>query len=146
MTYYRRQSRPGTIRYEAHRRLLTARKPRLGGTRPKFTRDTALFVVNGWGACERITDMRRQGSGPVRGKPQAHRRAYDPSTRLPWRTGVVLNPEAAAKAITAADSAGLSFAGLVNELVKRMKVDESGRPLWADELTHHEQEELPQTG
>ncbi|MFE7268205.1 hypothetical protein ACFU9B_40410 [Streptomyces sp. NPDC057592] len=50
----------------------------------------------------------------------------------------------AKKAITAADRTGLSFAGLVNELLKRMEVDENGRPVWAGELD--EQKALPLTG
>ncbi|MQY10271.1 hypothetical protein SRB5_03780 [Streptomyces sp. RB5] len=72
--------------------------------------------------------------GRERGKPQAHRRtSYDPSTG-PWRTGVVVREQQAVKAITAAERAGLSFAGLINELVRRMEVDGNGRPVWADEL------------
>jgi hypothetical protein len=88
-----------------------------------------------------------QGRGPVRGKPQAHRRvSYDPSTGEPWRTGVVVPAEEAAKAITAATTAGLSFAGLVTELIRRMAVDDAtGRPVWTDELAQY-QKELPQAG
>lgn len=86
-----------------------------------------------------------EGSGPVRGKAQPGRRlSYDPSSGQNWRTGVVILPEMAKKAIHAADRTGLSFAGLVNELLKRMDVDENGRPVWADELD--EQRTLPLTG
>lgn len=53
-------------------------------------------------------------------------------------------PDVAVKAIRAAERTGLSFAGLVNELVRRMEVDENGRPVWADE--HDDQEALPMTG
>ena len=83
--------------------------------------------------------------GPKPGKQQAHNRAsYDPSSGQPWRTGVIMQPEEAEKALTAANLAGLSFAGLVNELVRRMDVDEAGLPVWADEL--RAQEELPKAG
>ncbi|MFF4607756.1 hypothetical protein ACFY12_34085 [Streptomyces sp. NPDC001339] len=86
-----------------------------------------------------------KGSGSVRGKAQPYRRvAYDPSSGQNWRTGVVVLPEQAAKAIKAADSIGMSFAGLVNELLRQMPVDENGRPTWAAEL--NEQKPLPLTG
>jgi hypothetical protein len=72
------------------------------------------------------------------------RSSYDPSSGLPWRSGVIMQPEEAAKALTAANLAGLSFAGLVNELVRRMEVDETGLPVWADKPAA--QEELPKAG
>lgn len=56
----------------------------------------------------------------------------------------MIRPDMATKAIKAAGSTGLSFAGLVNELLRRMDVDEDGRPVWADGLD--EQEALPLTG
>lgn len=86
--------------------------------------------------------------GHARGRAQAHRRTtYDPSSGQSWRTGVLVYPDEALKAITAADGAGLSFAGLVNELIRRMPVDEHGLPTWADELSgDDEQEALPMTG
>jgi len=86
--------------------------------------------------------------GHARGKPQGHRRpSYDPSSGQSWRTGVLVYPDEALKAITAADGAGLSFAGLVNELIRRMPVDENGLPTWTDELFGvAEQKELPMTG
>ena len=81
--------------------------------------------------------------GAVRGVPQAHRRAsYDPSTGRPWRTGVALPPDAAMKVIEAADKAGLSFAGLVTELIMRMETDDNGAPVWIAS----KQEELPKAG
>jgi hypothetical protein len=69
--------------------------------------------------------------------------SYDPSLGKSWKTGIIVQPEDAEKAITAAEMAGVSFAGLVAQLIRRMDVDEAGRPVWADELTEH-QEELPQ--
>lgn len=89
--------------------------------------------------------QRGQNRGPVRGRAQGGRRvSYDPSSGENWRTGIVVVPDVAKKAIRAAESTGLSFAGLVNELVRRMPVDEEGRPVWADELDT--QDTLPLTG
>lgn len=86
-----------------------------------------------------------KGSGAVRGRAQPGRRvSYNPESGENWRTGVVVLPEMAKKAITAADSTGMSFAGLVNELLRRMPVDDHGRPLWAGEI--NEQPALPLTG
>ncbi|MGO4417213.1 hypothetical protein AB4Z54_00150 [Streptomyces sp. MCAF7] len=83
--------------------------------------------------------------GPLRGRAQTGRPVtYDPKSGQNWRTGVVIVPDMAAKAIKAAGTTGLSFAGLVNELIRRMPVDENGRPVWADELD--EQRALPLTG
>lgn len=83
---------------------------------------------------------------PIRGKPQAHRRAaYDASSGRPWRTGVQITPAEAEKAIRAADATGLSFSGFVTELIRRLPVDESGKPTWAGEL-NDTQEELPKAG
>jgi hypothetical protein len=83
--------------------------------------------------------------GPLRGRAQTGRPvSYDPSCGQNWRTGVVIVPDMAAKAIKAAGITGQSFAGLVNELIRRMPVDENGRPAWADELD--EQQALPLTG
>ncbi|MFJ2833574.1 hypothetical protein ACIPC1_39555 [Streptomyces sp. NPDC087263] len=83
--------------------------------------------------------------GPLRGRAQTGRPvSYDPTSGQNWRTGVVIVPDMAAKAIKAAGFTGQSFAGLVNELIRRMPVDEHGRPLWADELD--EQRALPLTG
>ncbi|WP_327359847.1 hypothetical protein [Streptomyces sp. NBC_01304] len=83
----------------------------------------------------------------MRGKAQGGRRiSYDPSSGRNWQTGVVLVPDAAVKGIRAAELTGLSFAGLVNELIRRMDVDEDGRPVWAAELESDEQGELPMTG
>ena len=83
--------------------------------------------------------------GPLRGRAQQGRPVtYDPKSGQNWRTGVVIVPDMAAKAIKAAGTTGLSFAGLVNELIRRMPVDENGRPAWADELD--EQKALPLTG
>lgn len=95
-----------------------------------------------------VTGKIRKGvesNGPVRGRAQTGRPlTYDPTSGQNWRTGVVVVPDMAAKAIKAANSTGLSFAGLLNELLKRMEVDENGRPVWADELA--EQKALPLTG
>ncbi|MFC8223545.1 hypothetical protein ACFUTY_35940 [Streptomyces sp. NPDC057362] len=86
-----------------------------------------------------------EANGPVRGRAQTGRPVtYDPKSGQNWRTGVVIVPDMAEKAIKAAGATGLSFAGLVNELIKRMPVDENGRPAWADEL--NQQEALPLTG
>jgi hypothetical protein len=88
-----------------------------------------------------------QRRGRAAGKPQQHRRAsYDPDSGKTWRTGVVVQPDDAVKALRAADLAGLSFAGLVAQLIRRMDVDEDGRPMWADEVSFDRQEELPQAG
>jgi hypothetical protein len=93
-----------------------------------------------------MTTTQRRGGGPIPGRQQAHRRVtYDASTGQPWKTGVMMQPAEAEKALKAADLAGLSFAGLVNELVKRLEVDEAGLPVWAAELKT-QQEELPKAG
>ncbi|KAB7833529.1 hypothetical protein [Streptomyces mobaraensis] len=90
-----------------------------------------------------------EANGPVRGRAQTGRPVtYDPKSGQNWRTGVVIVPDAAEKAIKAASATGLSFAGLVNELIKRMPVDDMGRPVWAYEISDGKsgQEELPMTG
>lgn len=93
----------------------------------------------------KIESEGRDLGGPLRGRAQTGRPvSYDPTSGQNWRTGVVIVPDMAAKAIKAAGFTGQSFAGLVNELIKRMPVDENGRPLWANELD--EQKALPLTG
>lgn len=100
-------------------------------------------------AMTRKTGKGLQDNGPLRGRAQTGRPVtYDPKSGQNWRTGVVIVPDMAAKAIKAASSTGLSFAGLVNELIKRMPVDKNGRPVWADPAFGEPDpgEELPMTG
>lgn len=91
-----------------------------------------------------MTDRR----GPVRGVAQARRRVYDPASGQPWRTGVVVLADEAAKAIKAAEKSGLSFAGLVGQLIQRMEVDAEGRPAWlsGDDASTTPNKELRQAG
>jgi len=73
--------------------------------------------------------------GPIRGRVQrGNEAAYDISSGLPYRTTVSLDPLTSVKAVQAARTARMSVSGLLNELVRRMPVDEAGRPAWADEL------------
>jgi hypothetical protein len=118
---------------------------------PNKSRDTPLSRSESaclYGKISAVTTKTgkgRGGSGPLRGRAQSGRPVtYDPSSGQNWRTGVVIVPDMAEKAIEAGKATGLSFAGLVNELIKRMPVDENGRPVWADELS--EQPGLPLTG
>lgn len=116
------------------------------------SRDTRISCSESAPGCGMITTMARKTKdegpdlgGPLRGRAQTGRPlTYDPKSGQNWRTGVVIVPDMAEKAIKAAGSTGLSFAGLVNELIKRMPVDENGRPVWAEELNR--QEALPLTG
>ncbi|OEV13223.1 hypothetical protein [Streptomyces nanshensis] len=55
-------------------------------------------------------------------------------------------PLQAEKAIRAADMMKLSFSGFVNEMIRRLPVDENGAPMWPDETNDYEQEELPKAG
>lgn len=130
------------------------RRGKPGSKRPPHgkTRDTHVSCSENAWKCGKIVSMARKTGnegpdlgGPLRGRAQTGRPVtYDPKSGQNWRTGVVIVPDMAEKAIKAAGSTGLSFAGLVNELIKRMPVDENGRPRWADELNR--QEALPLTG
>ena len=51
---------------------------------------------------------------------------------------MTFQPEEAAKIVTAANQMGYSVSGLINELTKRMVVDEQGLPVWFDRSEHQE--------
>jgi hypothetical protein len=71
----------------------------------------------------------------VKGRPQRGNEAtYDVTSGLSYRTTVNLDPVTAATTVQAARSLGMSVSGLLNRLAQRMEVDETGRPVWADEL------------
>lgn len=73
--------------------------------------------------------------GPIRGRAQrGNEVAYDLNSGRPYRTSVSFDPFASVKLIKAARAARMSVGGLINELVRRMPLDEAGRPVWADEL------------
>ncbi len=85
--------------------------------------------------------------GPVRGRAQrGNEAAYDIDSGLPYRTTINLDPLAATRVIQAARVARMSVSGLINELVRRMPVDEDGRPAWADEFDLDGRLPLPLTG
>jgi hypothetical protein len=128
------------------------RSPRNKRPPHKKSRNTRVSCSEIARKCGKIVTMARKIEnggrdlgGPLRGRAQTGRPVtYDPTSGQNWRTGVVIPPDTAAKAIKAIGFTGQSFAGLVTELIKRMPVDENGRPLWADELD--EQKALPLTG
>jgi hypothetical protein len=59
---------------------------------------------------------------------------YDPEnpTPGPYRPTAFFPPDLAVKVTAAADALGISVSGLLRELVRRMPVDEHGRPIWDD--------------
>jgi hypothetical protein len=72
-------------------------------------------------------------------RPQAgNQTTYDVNSGRPYRTGVTFQPEEAAKIVTAANLMGYSVSGLINELTKRMHVDEHGLPAWFDRSEEQE--------
>ena len=78
------------------------------------------------------------GRAPLN-RPQAgNQTTYDVNSGRPYRTGVTFQPEEAAKIVTAANQMGYSVSGLINELTKRMVVDEQGLPVWFDRSEHQE--------
>ena len=52
------------------------------------------------------------------------------SVGSPVSHGVTFQPEEADKIVTAANRMGYSVSGLINELTKRMVVDDHGLPVW----------------
>ncbi|HEX6514920.1 MAG TPA: hypothetical protein VF049_05070 [Nocardioidaceae bacterium] len=80
---------------------------------------------------------RRGGRQP--GKIQRGNEAtYDPASGRNYRPTPTFAPLAAVKLIKAAEAMNMSVSGLLNELVRRMDVDEIGRPVWVDELDEDE--------
>ena len=72
-------------------------------------------------------------------RPQAgNQTTYDVNSGRPYRTGVTFQPEEAAKIVTAANQMGYSVSGLINELTKRMAVDQQGLPVWFDRSEQQE--------
>ncbi len=72
--------------------------------------------------------------GAPRGVRQRGRPAsYDPSSPLPYRPGPTFRGDEAVKLTRASEELDVSASELLNELVRRMPVDERGRPVWADE-------------
>jgi hypothetical protein len=154
-------SRPRCPQLESDRIAVTARhsadlrRPRNPGSKHsprEKSRDTRVSRSETARECGKIVTVARKienegrsAGGPLLGRAQTGRPvSYDPKSGQNWRTGVVIVPDMAEKAIKAAGFTGQSFAGLVNELIRRMPVDEHGRPVWADELD--EQQALPLTG
>ena len=71
----------------------------------------------------------------VRGRVQrGNESTYQIDSGLPHRTTVNLAPHTAVRAVQAARAMGISVSGLLHMLVDQMQVDESGRPVWADDL------------
>ncbi len=65
------------------------------------------------------------------GKPQrGHEPQYQVGCGRSYRPGIYLGPAEADRAVTAALSMGMSVSGLLTELIKRMDVDDVGRPTW----------------
>lgn len=70
------------------------------------------------------------GRAPLN-RPQAgNQTTYDVGSGRPYRTGVTFQPKEADKIVTAANRMGYSVSGLINELTKRMVVDNQGLPVW----------------
>jgi hypothetical protein len=74
-----------------------------------------------------------QGRGAPRGKPQQGRRAtFDAASGKGYRTGVSFPADVAEKVLKGAHCSDMSVSGLLADLVRRMPVDEQGRPDWGD--------------
>ncbi len=86
--------------------------------------------------------------GAPRGKQQRGRLAkYDPTSDRDYMPGPRFKGDDAVKLVRAANAIPMSTSELLNELVRRMDVDESGRPLWwVAEHPDGFTEELPLTG
>ena len=81
------------------------------------------------------------GRAPLN-RPQAgNQTTYDVGSGRPYRTGVTFQPEEADKIVTAANRMGYSVSGLINELTKRMVVDNHGLPVWY-EVPEEQQQSL----
>lgn len=71
----------------------------------------------------------RSPRGAVRGKRQRNRAAqYDPASGKPYRPTGNFQPDNAVKLLTMSEAMGLSVAGLLELLIEKLPVDESGRP------------------
>ena len=78
------------------------------------------------------------GRAPLN-RPQAgNQTTYGVGSGRPYRTGVTFQPEEADKIVTAANRMGYSVSGLINELTKRMTVDQHGLPVWFDRSEEQE--------
>ncbi|MFG3423180.1 hypothetical protein [Micromonospora sp. NPDC048063] len=64
---------------------------------------------------------------PQRGNPPR----YEVSSERPWRPNPTLEPAQAAKLYRAMEAMGTSASAVINALLARMPVDETGRPTWA---------------
>lgn len=119
-----------------------SRKPKHGRTRqnvqdqgPRHAGRHVMYIEGGGGW---VLPMARTG-GPIPGRAQRGREAtYDPDSGLPYRTSASFDPETAVKLIQAAEKLHMSISGFLAEAVRRLEVDEDGRPLWTDELAEDE--------
>lgn len=76
---------------------------------------------------------------PSLGARQRGREArYDAASPQTIRISTTMSAELAAKLAVAAEQMNLSVSGMVQELIRRLEVDGSGRPVWADEVDQDE--------
>lgn len=82
--------------------------------------------------------MARRGA-PLGASQRGNPPSYDISSGKTWRPNPTLEPTQAVKLLLAMEAMGTSASAVINEMLKRMPVDKTGRPLWA---TRHEQPPL----
>lgn len=71
----------------------------------------------------------RSPRGAIRGKRQRKRTAqYDPASGKPYRPTGNFQPDIAVKLLTMSEAMDLSVAGLLELLIEKLPVDETGRP------------------
>lgn len=87
-----------------------------------------MYISDFSGSAHKTWAMPRLGA-PQKGREAALVVSNPTAIR---RHTISLPPDLTYKTVLAAREAGLSVSGLLAELVRRMEVDEDGRPLWAD--------------
>jgi hypothetical protein len=83
--------------------------------------------------------IRQDRCMPSLGARQRGREArYDAASPQTIRISTTMSAQLAAKLAVAAEQMNLSVSGMVQELIRRLDVDGSGRPVWADEADQDE--------
>src|SRR5512144_196799 len=83
--------------------------------------------------------IRQDRCMPSLGARQRGREArYDPASAQTIRISTTMSASLAAKLAVAAKQMNLSVSGMVQELIRRLDVDENGRPVWASETEDSE--------
>ncbi|MDM4723325.1 hypothetical protein QTQ03_28380 [Micromonospora sp. WMMA1363] len=86
--------------------------------------------------------MARRGArlgSAQRGNPPS----YDITSGATWRPNPTLEPAQAVKLLRAMDAMGTSASAVINGLLARMPVDDTGLPLWATRPEQAPQLDLP---